>query len=50
MPAIFLTWAARDLLEAAITGVLITVVMAIFAAVPFLAEHYIDDRRELPKK
>lgn len=50
MLAILLTWAARDLLEVAMTGVLSTVVMAVFAAVPFIAEYYIDDRREPPKQ
>ena len=50
MLAILLTWTARDLLEVAITGVLIAVVMAIFAAAPFIAEYYIDDRREAPKQ
>jgi len=48
MLPIVLSWAARDVLEVVITGVLITVVMAIMAAVPFIAEYYIDDKRETP--
>jgi len=50
MLAILLSWTARDVLEVAITGVLITVVMAIMAAAPFIAEYYIDDRRAPPKQ
>jgi hypothetical protein len=50
MLAILLSWTARDLLEVAITAVLATVVMALFAAIPFIAERYIDDRREPPKQ
>ena len=46
MLAILLTWSTRDILEVAITSVLIVVVMAIMAAVPFIAEYYIDDRRD----
>lgn len=49
MLAILLSWTARDLLEVAITGVLITVVMGIMAAVPFIAQYYIDDRRKPPQ-
>lgn len=50
MLAILLTYTARDILEVAITGVLITLVMAVIAAVPFIAEYYIDDCREPPQK
>ena len=50
MLPIVLSWAARDVLEVVITGVLITVVMAIMAAVPFIAEYYIDDKRETPSQ
>lgn len=50
MLAILLSWTARDVLEVAITGVLITVAMAIMAAAPFIAEYYIDDRRAPPKQ
>ncbi len=49
MLAILLSWTAGDVLEVAITGVLITVVLGIMAAVPFIAEYYIDDRRDPPQ-
>jgi hypothetical protein len=44
---IYLTWALRDIVEVAVTTALITVVMGIFAAVPFIVERYLDDRRKL---
>lgn len=44
MLAILLSWTPRDVVEVVITGVLITVLMGIMAAVPFIAEHYVDDR------
>jgi hypothetical protein len=47
MLAIYLTWTLGDISEVALTMVLITVVMGIFAAIPFIAERYLDDRREL---
>lgn len=50
MLAILLSWTMGDVLEVAITGALITVVMGIMAAVPFIAEYYIDDRREPPRQ
>jgi uncharacterized membrane protein len=47
MLAIYLTWTLRDIVEVAVTMAAITVVMGMFAAVPFIAERYLDDRREL---
>jgi hypothetical protein len=46
MLAIYLTWTSSDIIEVAVTMVLIAVVMACFAAIPFIAEYYIDDRRD----
>jgi biopolymer transport protein ExbB/TolQ len=46
MLAIYLTWTVGDVSEVALTMALIAVVMGIFAAIPFIAEHYLDDRRE----
>ncbi len=43
---IYLTWTLGDIVEVAVTMALITVVMGIFAAVPFIAERYVDDHRE----
>lgn len=48
MLAIVLNWTPREFVEVAITAVLITVVMGIMAAIPFIAEYYVDDRREPP--
>jgi hypothetical protein len=47
MRSILLTWTLRDISEVALTMALITVVMGIFAAVPFIVERYLDDRRKL---
>ena len=46
MVAIYLTWTLGDISEVALTMVLITAVMGIFAAIPFIAERCLDDRRE----
>ena len=46
MLSIYLTWTFRDIFEVGLTMVLIAVVMACFAAIPFVAEYYIDDRRD----
>ncbi len=46
MLAIILTWVARDYIEVVITGALMTVAMAGFIAIPFLAEYFIDEPRE----
>ena len=46
MLAVFLTWTLGDIAEVGVTMVLITAVMGAFVAVPFLAERYLDDRRE----
>jgi hypothetical protein len=50
MFVIILAWAARDLIEVFVTGVLVTLLMVAFGAVPFLVEYYIDDRREPPQE
>lgn len=50
MLPLVLNWTAREVLEVVVTGVLIVVVMAVIAAVPFIAEYYIDDRRESPRQ
>jgi F0F1-type ATP synthase assembly protein I len=42
--AIYLTWTAGDILEVVLTMIMITVACGIFAAVPFIAEHFVDDR------
>jgi hypothetical protein len=47
MLAIYLTWTLSDISEVALTMILITAVLGIFAAIPFIAERYLDDRREL---
>jgi hypothetical protein len=47
--AIYLTWTLGDITEVAVTMVLIAVVMAIIAAIPFIAEYYVDDRRDESK-
>ncbi len=47
MLAIYLTWTLRDIAEVAVTMALITAVLGIFAAVPFIVERYLDDRRKL---
>ena len=44
---IYLTWTLGDIVEVAVTMALITVVMGILAAVPFIAERYLDDHRSL---
>jgi hypothetical protein len=49
MLAIYLTWTVRDISEVALTIALIVVLMGAFAVVPFLAQYYIDDRREAAK-
>jgi hypothetical protein len=46
MLAIYLTWTLGDISEVAVTMALIVVLMGCFAAIPFIAEHYIDDRRD----
>ena len=46
MLAIYLTWTARDVVEVVLTMVMITVAFGIFAAIPFIAEHFVDDRRD----
>ena len=46
MLLIYLTWTLGDIGEVVLTMVLITIVMGIFAAIPFIAERYLDDRRE----
>jgi hypothetical protein len=46
MLAIYLTWTARDVLEVVLTMVVITAALGIFAAIPFIAEHFVDDRRD----
>jgi hypothetical protein len=46
MFSIYLTWTLGDIGEVALTMVLITAVMGIFATIPFIAERYLDDRRE----
>ena len=38
MSPIYLTWSRGDIVEVALTMVLITVVMGIFAAVPFIVD------------
>ncbi len=43
---IYLTWTLGDIVEVLVTMALITIVMGIFAAVPFIAERYLDDRRK----
>lgn len=50
MLAILLTWSQGDIIEMALSFVLIALVMAITAAIPFIAERYIDDRREEPSE
>ena len=47
MFTIYLTWTLGDIVEVAVTMALITVVLGIFAAVPFIAERYLDDHRSL---
>jgi hypothetical protein len=47
MHAIYLTWTLGDISEVALTMVLIAALLGIFAAIPFIAERYLDDRREL---
>jgi hypothetical protein len=44
--AIYLTWTTGDILEVALTMVLITVVLGFLAAIPFIAEHFVDERRD----
>ena len=46
MLAIFLTWTLGDIVEVAVTMAMIACVMGILAAVPFIAERYLDDRPE----
>ncbi len=46
MLAIYLTWSSGDIIEVTVTAVLILALMGAFVAIPFLAEHYIDDRRD----
>jgi F0F1-type ATP synthase assembly protein I len=46
MLAIYLTWTASDILEVVLTMVMITVAFGIFAAIPFIAERFLDDRHD----
>jgi hypothetical protein len=45
MPTFVLTWTARDIIEVVIATVLMLLVMGAMAAIPFIAEYYVDDRR-----
>jgi|PersoiStandDraft_1058852.scaffolds.fasta_scaffold111079_1 hypothetical protein len=45
MLVIYLAWTLGNISEVAVTMVLIAAVLGIFAAIPFIAERYLDDRR-----
>jgi hypothetical protein len=49
MLPMYLTWTFRDISEVVLTIALIVVLMGAFAVVPFIAQYYIDDRRDVAK-